>query len=60
MPGGAPAGGLTLYPPLVLQTGDSLPFAVFAVHLLCVSSILAAIIFIVTIMQLRAPGMAVL
>src|SRR5262245_8441527 len=60
MPGGAPAGGWTLYPPLVLQTGDSFPFAGFAVHLLGVSSILAAINIIVTIMNLRAPGMALL
>ena len=28
MEGGAPAAGWTLYPPLVLQTGDSLPFAI--------------------------------
>src|SRR5262245_19342162 len=60
MPGGAPAGGWTLYPPLVLQTGDSFPFAVFAVHMLGVSSILAAINIIVTIMNLRAPGMTLL
>ena len=60
MPGGAPAGGWTLYPPLVLQTGDAFPFAIFAVHLLGVSSILAAINIIVTIMNLRAPGMALL
>ena len=26
LPGGAPAGGWTLYPPLVLQTGDAFPF----------------------------------
>ena len=60
MPGGAPAGGWTLYPPLVLQTGDAFPFAIFAVHLLGVSSILAAINIIVTIMNLRAPGMSLL
>ncbi len=60
LPGGAPAGGWTLYPPLVLQTGDAFPFAIFAVHLLGVSSILAAINIIVTIMNLRAPGMALL
>src|SRR6476619_24480 len=60
MPGGAPAGGWTLYPPLVLQTGDAFPFLIFAVHLLGVSSILAAINIIVTIMNLRAPGMSLL
>ena len=49
-----------MYPPLVLQTGDAFPFLIFAVHLLGVSSILAAINIIVTIMNLRAPGMALL
>src|SRR5690606_8725036 len=29
MEGGAPAAGWTLYPPLVLQTGTALPFAIF-------------------------------
>ena len=33
MPGGGPAAGWTLYPPLVLQTGDALPLAIFAIHL---------------------------
>ena len=59
-PGGAPAGGWTMYPPLVLQTGDAFPFLIFAVHLLGISSILAAINIIVTIMNLRAPGMILL
>ncbi len=49
-----------MYPPLVLQTGDAFPFAIFAVHLLGVSSILAAINIIVTIMNMRAPGMTLL
>ncbi|MCK5190591.1 MAG: cbb3-type cytochrome c oxidase subunit I, partial [Methylococcales bacterium] len=43
MEGGAPAAGWTFYPPLVLQTGNALPFAVFAVHLLGISSIMGAI-----------------
>jgi heme/copper-type cytochrome/quinol oxidase subunit 1 len=43
MEGGAPAGGWTLYPPLILQTGKAFPFAIFSVHLLGVSSIMAAI-----------------
>ncbi|MFT5063118.1 MAG: cytochrome c oxidase subunit 1, partial [Gammaproteobacteria bacterium] len=34
MDGGAPAGGWTLYPPLSLQTGNALPFLIFAIHLL--------------------------
>jgi cytochrome c oxidase subunit I len=60
MPGGAPASGWTLYPPLVLQTGDAFPVAVFAVHLMGASSIMGAINVIVTIMNMRAPGMTLL
>ncbi len=30
MQGGGPAGGWTMYPPLVLQTGDAFPFLIFA------------------------------
>ncbi len=60
MPGGAPAGGWTLYPPLVLQTGSAFPFAVFAVHLMGLSSIMGAINVIATILNMRAPGMTLL
>jgi len=60
VPGGAPAGGWTLYPPLVLQGGDSFPMAVFAIHLMGASSIMGAINVIVTIMNMRAPGMTLL
>ncbi len=60
MPGGGPAGGWTLYPPLVLQTGDALPLAIFAIHLAGASSIMGSINIIVTIMNLRAPGMSLL
>jgi cytochrome c oxidase subunit I len=60
VPGGAPAGGWTLYPPLVLQGGDSFPLAVFAIHLMGASSIMGAINVIVTIMNMRAPGMTLL
>ena len=60
VPGGSPAGGWTLYPPLVLQTGDAFPMAVFAVHLMGASSIMGAINVIVTIMNMRAPGMTLL
>ena len=58
--GGAPAAGWTLYPPLVLQGGDHLPFAIFAVHVLGISSIMGAINVIVTIFNMRAPGMTLL
>jgi len=60
VPGGAPAGGWTLYPPLVLQGGDSFPLAIFAIHLMGASSIMGAINVIVTIMNMRAPGMTLL
>ncbi|HXG29899.1 MAG TPA: cytochrome c oxidase subunit I [Nevskiales bacterium] len=60
MDGGAPAGGWTMYPPLVLQTGDAFPFLIFAVHLMGVSSITGAINVIVTILNMRAPGMTLL
>ena len=60
VPGGAPAGGWTLYPPLVLQGGDDLPMAIFAIHLMGASSIMGAINVIVTIMNMRAPGMTLL
>jgi len=60
MPGGGPAGGWTLYPPLVLQTGDAFPFMVFAVHLMGISSIMGSINVIVTILNMRAPGMTLL
>ncbi len=57
MEGGGPAGGWTLYPPLVLQGGNSFPFMVFAIHILGISSVMGAINIIATIMNLRAPGM---
>jgi len=60
MPGGAPAAGWTLYPPLVLQTGDALPFIIFSIHLLGLSSIMGAINIIATILNMRAPGMTLM
>jgi cytochrome c oxidase subunit 1 len=60
VPGGAPAGGWTLYPPLTIQGGDGLPMAIFAVHLMGISSIMGAINVIVTIMNMRAPGVTLL
>ncbi len=60
VPGGAPASGWTLYPPLVLQTGEAFPMAVFAIHLMGASSIMGAINVIVTIVNMRAPGMTLL
>src|SRR5881398_1492784 len=60
VPGGAPAGGWTMYPPLVLQTGASFPMLIFWIHLMGASSILGAINVIVTIVNMRAPGMTLL
>jgi cytochrome c oxidase subunit 1 len=60
MPGGAPAGGWTMYPPLILQTGDAFPFLIFSVHLMGLSSIMGAINVIVTILNMRAPDMTLL
>ena len=55
--GGAPAGGWTMYPPLILQTGEAFPMLIFSIHLLGISSIMGSINIIATIMNLRAPGM---
>src|SRR5436190_2189011 len=60
VPGGAPAGGWTMYPPLVLQTGASFPMLIFSIHLMGASSILGAINVIVTIVNMRTPGMTLL
>ncbi|MEX2125927.1 MAG: cytochrome c oxidase subunit I [Woeseia sp.] len=60
MPGGAPAGGWTMYPPLILQTGDAFPFLIFSIHLMGLSSIMGAINIIVTIINMRAPDMSLL
>ena len=60
MPSGGPAGGWTMYPPLVLQMGEGFPFLIFAVHLMGISSITGAINVAVTILNMRAPGMTLL
>ncbi|WP_425601027.1 cytochrome c oxidase subunit I [Dyella sedimenti] len=59
LPGGGPAGGWTMYPPLSMQ-GESLAYVVFAVHLMGISSIMGAINIIATILNMRAPGMDLL
>src|SRR5207342_2335508 len=60
LPGGAPAGGWTLYPPLSLQGGSNLAFAIFAIHMMGISSIMGAINIIATILNMRAPGVDLL
>jgi cytochrome c oxidase subunit 1 len=55
--GGATASGWTLYPPLSVQMGPGMDYAIFAIHLMGASSIMGAINIIVTILNMRAPGM---
>ncbi|HSH42125.1 MAG TPA: cytochrome c oxidase subunit I [Arenicellales bacterium] len=55
--GGGPASGWTLYAPLSIQGGMSVDMAIFAVHMMGVSSVLGAINIIVTVFNMRAPGM---
>lgn len=58
MSGPAPDFGWTFYAPLSTTFGPpSTDFFIFSVHLLGASSILAALNVIVTIFNLRAPGM---
>lgn len=58
MKGGAPAAGWTFYAPLsTTYSNDSTAFFVFAVHIMGISSIMGAMNIIVTIFNLRAPGM---
>jgi cytochrome c oxidase subunit I len=60
MPGGAPAAGWTLYAPLTLQMGPSMDSSIFALHILGASSIMGSINIIVTILNMRAPGMSLM
>ena len=60
VPGGAPAAGWTLYAPLTLQMGMSMDMAIFALHIMGASSIMGSINIIVTILNMRAPGMTLM
>ncbi|MSQ56808.1 MAG: cytochrome c oxidase subunit I [Limnohabitans sp.] len=60
MPGGAPAAGWTLYAPLTLQMGPAMDSGIFALHILGASSIMGSINIIVTILNMRAPGMTLM
>ena len=60
VPGGAAAAGWTLYPPLTIQMGLGMDLAIFAVHILGMSSILGSINIITTILNMRAPGMTLM
>ena len=60
LPGGGPASGWTLYPPLSLQGGYSTAFTILAIHMMGVSSIMGAINIIATVLNMRAPGIDLL
>ncbi len=60
VPGGAPSGGWTIYAPLTSQMGPGMDMAIFALHLLGASSIMGSINIIVTILNMRAPGMTLM
>jgi cytochrome c oxidase subunit 1 len=57
VPGGATAAGWTLYAPLSVQMGPGMDLAIFAVHIMGASSIMGSINIVVTILNMRAPGM---
>jgi cytochrome c oxidase subunit I len=59
--GDGPGVGWTLYPPLssgAAHPGPSVDMTIFALHLAGASSILGALNFITTILNMRAPGMS--
>ncbi len=58
--GGQTGSGWTLYPPLSLQMGPGMDLTIFAIHLMGASSIMGAINIITTILNMRAPGMALM
>lgn len=61
MPGGSPNFGWTFYAPLSTTFGpNSTDFFILSVHILGMSSILAAINIIVTVFNMRAPGMTLM
>jgi cytochrome c oxidase subunit 1 len=61
VPGGGPASGWTLYPPLSIQgSGPGIDFTILSVHMLGFSSIMGSINIIATILNMRAPGMALM
>ena len=60
LPGGAMAGGWTMYAPLSLQMGPAMDAGIFAMHILGASSIMGSINIIVTVLNMRAPGMTLM
>jgi cytochrome c oxidase subunit 1 len=57
---GAIDTGWTFYAPLSTQGGMGIDFAILAVHLFGISSIMGSINIIVTIFNMRAPGMTMM
>ena len=60
VPGGATAAGWTLYAPLSTQMGIGMDMGIFAMHIMGASSIMGSINIIVTILNMRAPGMTLM
>ncbi len=60
LPGGASAGGWTMYPPLFIQGGISYDLTILAVHIMGLSSIMGSINIITTILNMRAPGITLM
>ncbi|CAB3782839.1 cytochrome c oxidase subunit I [Pararobbsia alpina] len=58
--GGAPAAGWTMYAPLSTQMGSGMDLSIFAIHIAGASSIMGAINIVVTILNMRAPGMTLM
>jgi|TARA_B110000908_G_C10052575_1_gene356852 cytochrome c oxidase subunit 1 len=57
---GGAGTGWTVYPPLAsidFHSGGSIDLAIFSLHLAGISSILGAMNFITTIINMRTPGM---
>ena len=61
MDGGAPAFGWTFYAPLSTTFAPpSVTFFIFAIHMMGISSIMGAMNIIVTLFNMRAPGMGMM
>ncbi len=57
VPGGATAAGWTLYAPLSVQQGLGMDLAIFAIHLMGISSIFGSINIMTTMLNMRSPDM---
>ncbi|MCR4376228.1 MAG: cbb3-type cytochrome c oxidase subunit I, partial [Acidobacteria bacterium] len=60
LPGGAAGSGWTAYPPLSILATSGQTTWLFGMFILIVSSLFSAINIIVTILQLRAPGLTMM